>query len=55
MHLCWYRLLQVVGTCCYRLLVHVVWCRLLVLVDNERLIVVMFDSVIGCLHLVFIF
>jgi hypothetical protein len=53
------------GTCWFRLLVQVVWCRLigtgcyklLVHVDSDRLAVAVVDSVIvtGCLHLAFIF
>jgi hypothetical protein len=53
------------GTCWFRLLVQVVWCRLigtgcyrlLVQVDSDRLTVVVVDSVTvtGCLHLAFIF
>jgi hypothetical protein len=53
------------GTCWFRLLVQVVWCRLigtgcyrlLVQVDSDRLTVAVVDSVTvtGCLHLAFIF
>ena len=53
------------GTCWFRLLVQVIWCRLigticyrlLVQVVNDRLKVAVVDSVIvtGCLHLAFIF
>jgi hypothetical protein len=51
---CWFRLLvqvvscRLIGTCCYRLLVHV---------DNDRLTVAVVDSVKvkSCLHSIFIF
>ena len=53
------------GTCRFRLLVQVVWCRLirigcywlLVQVDNDRFRVVVVESgiVTSCLHLEFIF
>jgi hypothetical protein len=53
------------GTCGFRLLVQVVWCRLigtdcyrlLVQVDSDRLIVEVVDSMTltSCLHLAFIF